>query len=73
MTENEKKKQQLVADVLIAHLNGFPWKPEYDGMTAWGMAGKILSHIRFADMPEEEDCECGGTTRAHTMGCVKCQ
>ncbi|MEK6881063.1 MAG: hypothetical protein AABY22_15700 [Nanoarchaeota archaeon] len=53
-------KQQQITDILLKYLLPDALKPEYDGMTAYELAGIILKKTDTADLERRKKCFASG-------------
>jgi hypothetical protein len=49
----KEQVQELVRELIRKYVADDGLRPEYDGMSAWSLAGHIMDSIHFAEMPQE--------------------
>ena len=69
MTDN--KKREMVRGILRTYLLDDCLKPQYDGMTAWEIAGKIVEALWLAELQQEpdKDHDCYMDTHGYCPAC----
>lgn len=57
---NKKQKQQIIREIILKYTLPDALKPQYDGMTAYELAGIILREIEPEISEEEKNKEGNG-------------
>lgn len=64
------KQQQKAREILLAYTMPDALKPQYDGMTAWELAGIILREAEIAGKEEEIESVFNGEEAPETVDAV---